>query len=421
MRKLPFILASLLPLVAAISVMAQGPPPFGGPGGNGQGPPPSSGQGGDDQGPQPFGRPGRNGQGPPPFGGPGGNGQGPPGFGGQGGNGQGPPPFGGPGGNGQGPPPFGGPGGNGQGPPPFGGPGGNGQGPSQFGQGPDGQGPPEFDSDGQGPPPFDRTGGNGQGAPRFGPRGQGQGGGPNGQGTSFGRRQGAPNFQRPSAKAAAQQPGEKVLHALTPEQAKSTFNSNVTVKIVGAFLEIESNGIPNHQTATYPNEHNPNSILQQNYHFRIPLQPKFAEQTTKLPFGPIGVAVNGIPFYNPYNAEGRDAVFGPSAEVFDSCCGHPDPRGRYHYHKYPVCINSPFRDPAGKHSPLIGWAFDGFAIYGPNGEEGSPPKDLDKCNGHIDKVRGYHYHVTNDFPYILGAYRGVIEPSNFDGPVWGRP
>jgi hypothetical protein len=378
MRKLPVVLSGLFLFVIVLSAAAQGPPPFGGPGSDGQGPPS-------------FGPRGNSG-GPPPFGDQGGNGQGPP-FGGQGGNGQGPP-FGGQGGNGQGPP-FGGQGGNGQGPP-FGGQGGNGQ--SGFRS--------------LGPSPFDRS------SP-FGAHAQGNGG--IGHASPLDRRQGGPNFQRPSAKAAAQQPSEKVLHALTPEQAKATFNNNVKVTINGDFLEIESDGIPNHQTATYPNEHNPNSILRQNYHFRIPLQPKFAEQTTKLPFGPIGVAVNGIPFYNPYNAEGRDAVFGPSAEVFDSCCGHPDPRGRYHYHKYPVCINSPFRDPSGKHSPLIGWSFDGFAICGPNGEDGSPPKDLDKCNGHIDKVRGYHYHVTNDFPYILGAYRGVIEQSNFDGPVWGRP
>jgi hypothetical protein len=375
MRKIPLVIVGLLLLVPALAVTAQGPPNFAGPGGDSQGPPPS-----------------------------GGDGQGPPGFGGPNGNGQGPPPFGPRGNNRQGSPQFG-PQGVGQGPPRFGPPGGDGQG---------------QDGNGQGPPPFRGQGDNGQGPP-FGPRGLGQNGGRDDRGTSFGRRQGGPDFQRPSAKAAVQQPSEKVLHALTPEQAKATFNGNVKVKINGDFLEIESDGIPNHQTATYPNEHNPNRILRQNYHFRIPLQPKFAEQTTKLPFGPIGVAVNGIPFYNPYNAEGRDAVFGPSAEVFDSCCGHPDPRGRYHYHKYPVCINSPFRDPTGKHSPLIGWSFDGFAVYGPNGEEGTPPKDLDKCNGHIDTVRGYHYHVTNDFPYILGAYRGVIEPSNFDGPVWGRP
>ncbi len=251
------------------------------------------------------------------------------------------------------------------------------------------------------PPPFD---GDDGGPPPFGPPG----------------RRPPPRFRQPAAEAAPQQPDEHVLSALSPAQKRDTFNGNVRVSISGQFLEVESNGIPNHPTANYPNEHNPNSILEQDYHFRIPLKPKMAVRTTSLPFGPIGVAVNGIPFYNPYNAQGRDAVLGPYAEVFDSCCGHPDPMGRYHYHKYPVCVNSPFRDPLGKHSPLIGWAFDGFAIYGPNGENGQPPTDLDHCNGHIDSGRGYHYHVTKNFPYVLGAYRGVVEMSNFDGPVWGH-
>jgi hypothetical protein len=132
--------------------------------------------------------------------------------------------------------------------------------------------------------------------------------------------------------------------------------------------------------------------------------------------GPIGVAINGVPFYNPYNAEGADAA---KNEAFDDCCGHPDPQGRYHYHIYPKCIHTSFVDKPGEHSPLIGFAFDGYAIYGPNGDGGKPPADLDECNGHSDPVRGYHYHVTNKFPYILGGYHGVVEVSNLDGKERG--
>ena len=254
-------------------------------------------------------------------------------------------------------------------------------------------GPPEQNRFG-GPPPFGR--------PRFG------------QGRGFG----GPRSTMQASSPAKEQPSQHVLSALSDSQKVATFSGNVRARLSGNFLDVDSEGIPNHPTGNFPNEYNPNSILEQDYHFHIPLKPKFAQRTTELPFGPIGVAVNGIPFYNPYNAQGRDAVFGPNAEVFDSCCGHPDQAGRYHYHKYPVCIKSPFHDPIGTHSPLIGWAFDGFAIYGPNGENGKPPFDLDQCNGHIDNVRGYHYHVTTSFPYVLGAYRGVVELSNFEGPVW---
>jgi hypothetical protein len=123
------------------------------------------------------------------------------------------------------------------------------------------------------------------------------------------------------------------------------------------------------------------------------------------------VALNGIPFYNPKDRFGRDAG---KYEVTDDCCGHPDEKGRYHYHVYPRCIHTSFADPAGEHSPLIGYAFDGYGIYGPNGEAGKPPTDLDTCNGHSDPVRGYHYHVTRKFPYILGGYHGVPEARNFD-------
>src|SRR5262249_2147373 len=43
-----------------------------------------------------------------------------------------------------------------------------------------------------------------------------------------------------------------------------------------------------------------------------------------------------------------------------------------------------------------------------------------ECNGHDDPVRGYHYHVTAGYPYILGAYHGVVETKNFDrGPPPG--
>lgn len=202
---------------------------------------------------------------------------------------------------------------------------------------------------------------------------------------------------------------------------KNPFDKNVKVSFSNDFMIVMSDGIPTHKTGQFPNESNPNHIQKQNYQFKIPLHPKFAEKPTKLPFSPIGVALNGIPFYNPYNAEGRDAVLGPYAEIFDSCCGHPDQLGRYHYHKYPVCVKSPFHDPDGQHSPLIGYAFDGFAIYGPNGSNGKPPTDLDECNGHTDSEQGYHYHVTAKFPYILGAYKGVVDTSNFPGrDPWGR-
>lgn len=185
------------------------------------------------------------------------------------------------------------------------------------------------------------------------------------------------------------------------------------------FLIIESQGYPNHPTAIFPNNSNPNSIRVQRFTFKLPLNPKLAEKTTRLPMGPIGMALNGVVFFNPFEQEGMNAVEGYTEVWLDSCCGHPQQTGVYHYHKYPTCVKSPFSDDGKQHSPIIGFAFDGFPVYGPYEAEETLARDLttaqalDSCNGHTDPQRGYHYHVTpGQFPYILGGYAGVVEVSN---------
>lgn len=187
-------------------------------------------------------------------------------------------------------------------------------------------------------------------------------------------------------------------------------------------LIIQSQGYPNHPTAIFPNSSNPNRISVQNFTFRLPLEPKLAGKVTRLPMGPVGMASNGVVFFNPFEMEGMNAVEGYTEVWLDSCCGHPQQTGVYHYHKYPSCVKSPFSDDGERHSPIIGFAFDGFPLYGPYEADNSKAMDLkgemalDVCNGHSDDNRGYHYHVTpGRFPYILGGYAGVVEVSNNRG------
>ena len=97
-------------------------------------------------------------------------------------------------------------------------------------------------------------------------------------------------------------------------------------------LVIESQGYPNHPTAVFPNSGNPNSIRVQDFTFRLPLEPRVAPQITRLPMGPIGVAINGVVFFNPFEQGGMNAVEGYSEVWLDSCCGHPQETGVYHYH-----------------------------------------------------------------------------------------
>jgi hypothetical protein len=47
---------------------------------------------------------------------------------------------------------------------------------------------------------------------------------------------------------------------------------------------------------------------------------------------------------------------------FDECLGHPAENGEYHHHLNPVCLYDD--NDAIHHSPIIGYAFDGYPIYG---------------------------------------------------------
>ena len=220
------------------------------------------------------------------------------------------------------------------------------------------------------------------------------------------------------------QDGEKFvdLFAYHRQDSNKDGVDNVRLSHDDQCLIMQSQGYPNHPTAVYPNSGNPNSIRVQSFTFRLPLVPKLADQITRLPMGPVGTAINGVVFFNPFEMGGMNAVEGYSEVWLDSCCGHPQQTGVYHYHKYPTCVRSPFQDDGKQHSPIIGFAFDGFPLYGPYESEGKMAKDLeanlalDACNGHSDEQRGYHYHVTpGRFPYILGGYAGVVEPSNNRG------
>ena len=61
------------------------------------------------------------------------------------------------------------------------------------------------------------------------------------------------------------------------------------------------------------------------------------------------------------DAPGRDAV---AHEIQDRCQGHPQITGVYHYHSVTSCLDNK-RIPNGR-SELVGYALDGFAIYGPH-------------------------------------------------------
>ena len=210
---------------------------------------------------------------------------------------------------------------------------------------------------------------------------------------------------------------------------------NVVLEFNGKELVLHSRNLPNHPTAHFPDpygtygNHNPNSIQESDHTYYLPLLPERNSESIAmdktnsnraLPMGPIGVAINGVQFFNPFDAGGMEAV-----NLMDRCCGHPSPSNDYHYHKYPVCVKSPFADDGQDHSPLIGFALDGLPIYGPYESKGLMAKDdaahpLDAFSMHRDDARGWHYHVTpGKYPYIIGGFAGAVDARNLHrGPPY---
>jgi len=89
-------------------------------------------------------------------------------------------------------------------------------------------------------------------------------------------------------------------------------------------------------------------------------------------------------------------------------------RGQYHYHSASDCMEEVGKGADG-HSGLVGYALDGFGIYGSARAGGTHLSngDLDACHGHVETVvwagkatQMYHSHLTDEYPYTLGCFAG---------------
>ncbi|CAI5520247.1 unnamed protein product [Closterium sp. Naga37s-1] len=232
-----------------------------------------------------------------------------------------------------------------------------------------------------------------------------------------------------------------------------------------------SNGCPGYEWRVQGTVNTP---VQQTLSLSVPLAPTLASSAIPVSvggckMGPIGFALNGVPFYSwplldfsvsvcapithatsPYptlpvllscpparsacDAQGRDALKyeGPS---FDTCGGHPSPFGQYHYHVAPgvanpsaistsrttdfqLCSASFWQDTPGEHSPLVGFLADGIPLYGPRGAGGELPSGVDECGGHVgDGSAGepafYHYHASSTAPYTVACLKGCVSSSDW--------
>lgn len=201
-------------------------------------------------------------------------------------------------------------------------------------------------------------------------------------------------------------------------------NASFSLVLEGSKRIVKGNGLPvSAITGTYPiqstddayqYDRNPNSVQVQTITFELPSNPTLASSPACTSMGMIGIATNGVAIFNAFDAGGRDA---PAHEILDACDGHPQQEGMYHYHDLSRCLES--QKSSANHSPLLGYALDGFGMYGQHGENGAllHTDDLDECHGHTHTIEWdsknlemYHYHMTEDFPYTLSCFRGT--PTN---------
>ena len=156
--------------------------------------------------------------------------------------------------------------------------------------------------------------------------------------------------------------------------------------------------------------------------FTLPKNPEVAENPSCFTQIMFGVALNGATFHAEVAPDSLGNVYDPNAALpTDSCFGHPYAE-QYHYHGYSwKCLD---QGNPGEPSPLVGYALDGFGIYGPRDADGKlvTNDQLDECHGMVGEVMFngelqtmYHYRLNNEYPYAVGCFRGT--PVRVEGAV----
>ncbi len=204
-------------------------------------------------------------------------------------------------------------------------------------------------------------------------------------------------------------------------------NAKFTNVVSGNTRTLAGNALPiSHTTGTFPvsrsdaaaaYDPNPNTIAAQTISLKLPANPVYSE-TPYCMGGEVGIMLTGVPLFNAFDAGLRDA---PAHELQDSCDGHPQGSGEYHYHSMSSC----FKDDSVE--TVLGYAYDGFPITGSKVADGKflTTDDLDECHGITSDVivdgkkkTTYHYVMTVDFPYSAGCFRAKPVTT---GPSAGQP
>lgn len=105
---------------------------------------------------------------------------------------------------------------------------------------------------------------------------------------------------------------------------------------------------------------------------RIPANPTPASTECATSTNTMGLMLNGTSIYNwsdgvSYDNENVWRQLAPEFEIYDVdiCSGHAQTQGDYHHHMFSPCLADLFGDTGQSHSPIYGYAADGYPVYGP--------------------------------------------------------
>ena len=209
----------------------------------------------------------------------------------------------------------------------------------------------------------------------------------------------------------------------------------LSVKYSTANVYVATNGIPAYITGPFL-DGNPSIATSQNAIFKLPLNPlKNTGNPVSTTGGNIGLFINGVALFDyrdgvswksstgtlaggPFGGMGdnvwnRDAVVAERLG-FDCAKGHPA-MGNYHHHQNPsafsldlsvistICnlyvADGLYLIDSNVHAPLIGFAYDGFPIYGAYGY-----KNLDGTGGIVRMKSSYQYrNISTRTQYANGT------------------
>ena len=165
-------------------------------------------------------------------------------------------------------------------------------------------------------------------------------------------------------------------HQVTGQNTSLVTNSVVNFTAVipdDTSVYVTSSGIP--ALILGPWIGNPGTVSAQNRTHKIPRSPTVNSGTkTSTTLGSTGVWIDGVAIYNWSDGQSfnNTRIWNQNAIYFegqglDANGGHPPPTGEYHTHAAPSGLMTKVNDNGSGHSPILGWSYDGYPIYGPYG------------------------------------------------------